>query len=349
MRSCASSILSLSLYLASILLLFNGLNQGHAAESELEATITRFYGDVKLLRQPAKTRTGPSPHVEQGGLFYSVQDARLGVRLKAGEWIQTGKVGRVKLVYPSGNQVTITRNTKYRILQDESGRKSSIMDLLFGNIRVLIAPEKDAKPVEARSRTIVLGVRGTEFYLSSSSPTGGPEVSVIRGKVEVTIRNQQAPVQPEPTTLAAGYTLSVRTPPASEGKEPASQQPVEPLQIVRTSKTQLSDLHQLSKLPKPDLKTADLPSSALQTIAGLEERASAAVRKDLKVHEPKLFEKLKTMDPKLLNDADRLQEISVRDSYRKAPDRKPAADPVKPKASELEQDDQDIYDRYLDK
>ena len=313
-----------------------------AEQASLEATITRFYGDVKILRLPGKQRRGPAPHVEQDGLFYSLQDATLGLKLQAGEWVQTGKVGRVKLVYASGNQVTITRNTKYRILADESGRKSSIMDMLFGNIRVLVAPDADEAPVEARTRTIVLGVRGTEFYLSSSSPSGGPEVSVIRGSLEVTAKVGQAD---KTTKLGSGYSLSLALD-SVDPQVPASG--ANQVLVTRTSQQRLAAMHQASKLERPALDVNGVSAPIRQEILRLESAANQAVLKDLKLHEPKLFDRIKQVNPGLLKDADQLQEISVRDSYRKAPKRDPRHSPRKPRSNDLDKNPEDVYDKYLD-
>ena len=186
-----------------------------------DATITRMYGKVQLLLNPSKTKKGPSPHALYKGKYYNVKKAKKGMKFPTGSVIKTGKSSKAKIIYPNGDQVSIGSETFLKISHGKISKK--ILDLFSGSIRAIVEKKgHNRQRVEVRTKSMVMGVRGTDFYVDAHNENGDSTISVIRGHVEVTPK-----VIAKKLDLKSGYTMDI-----DENKS-------KPVIITRNTKTGL--------------------------------------------------------------------------------------------------------------
>ena len=88
------------------------------------------------------------------------------------------------------------------------------MEILFGKVRSLVSKNGDLKSLKVKtSSAVAAGVRGPIFFVSSN-PSKGTQISVLRGKVEVSmmesLSHPKGPtkdnVSASNTIVAAGYS-----------------------------------------------------------------------------------------------------------------------------------------------
>lgn len=332
-RRIRFGLLWLGLLLSAILL---AGPQSLLAQSEAKATLTRFFGDVTLLKNPQKEPSGDGQSALFGEQYFTVRKASVGDELLPGEVIQTGKVGRARLVYENGDQITVAANTSYQVkMEGESGVKKPLIDLLFGKIRSLIrSRDSNQAGVKVRTRSAVMGVRGTDFYVAAYGSATGTEVTVLRGKVAIHDRDHSA----EATVLPSGYTWKARRKTANtQGDQD---------QVTRTSKQELGQIHKVSRVEPPaPQELAAHP--AKNHIKSLEKKASQQVIADIKQYQPEIYTKLSNIPEKELADSDMVQAMTTRFAYDKAPEAKKSA--KKSKADfDLDSYGEDVYEKYFD-
>jgi hypothetical protein len=60
-----------------------------------------------------------------------------------------------------------------------------LIDLLYGTLRGIILKDGPRSGTQVRSRTIAMGVRGTDFQIGANDTNGYAKVTVLRGSVIV--------------------------------------------------------------------------------------------------------------------------------------------------------------------
>jgi FecR-like protein len=81
----------------------------------------------------------------------------------------------------TGGQIGINKGTTIEITSDDT---ANVINLKKGGLWGKLATQPENKPVEIRTSSGVMGIRGTEFVINESEE--GTEVAVLEGKVSVT-------------------------------------------------------------------------------------------------------------------------------------------------------------------
>lgn len=318
------------------------------AASTDPATITKKIGKVTVLSQPSATRTGKGPHVKFDGKFYQAAKAKKGMVVPMGSVIQTGRIGRARLTFPNGDQITVSKSSFFRIGYDKKSHiKTS--QLMFGSIRGMVRTKGGEPKLKVQTKTMVMGVRGTDFFVSARDRSGSSTVNVLRGKVAVAQLKKPAagPMDKTPKRLRmveipAGFSVKVK--PVAQGAK-GKKRRAAPLKVKPTTKKQLVAV-QVETVIKEDPSEEVAPEVAAQ-VAKLEAKAAESCLHDIKDYNPALYKQIKEQQAEgTLASVDAIQTSTVKSMIKKAP---VAADvkSAKPTAKELEAIDQDIYDRYF--
>ena len=372
---------------ASYMLLLGGLfmtsSRVLGSETVDIATITRVEGRVHILSNPQKDcpptlkdkKAGSDPSVPSGpahvlfnGMYYTVEPAAKGARLKMGHVLQTFPDAKARLIYKNGDQITVGPGTAYRVTWGDAEAKS-IVDLFFGKMRLMIKKNGPRAGTEIQTNTTVLGVRGTDFHVLGYGKSGGTEVSVILGEVEARRTGQK---KSQAVKIPSGFTAVIAPPitppsapsptttpltplvPAGEAQNKAETEKVAPpkesgvpdlgIALEKTTKEQLISIQSESvvKKKKEDPKEA-LSEETRKEIASLEKEAVKVVLEDIKEHDPKLFTEISKAPPKSLN-SDTLSSITVKKQFKEAPS---APKPSKPSAADLDKVGEDAYEKYF--
>lgn len=304
---------------------------------EHTATITKFYGKVRLFINPSKTKQGPGPFVKTGDIYYTVQKAKVGMRLKPSDRIQTGKKAKAKVVYDNGDQITMSGGTSYEVtLDSSSGVKKPILDIFFGKIRGLIQKGGTRSGMKVRSTSMVMGVRGTDFFVAARDEKGQSEVSVFRGEVEIKQKQSKAP----PVKVPAGFSVKVPEKSAKTVKTAPK------LRVKPTSKSKIVKIYKESVISKKELKAAGAETvnpEVQKAVNKLERKAIKAVKNDIKTHDPELYKRIASIPEEKIASPEALVSFTTKKAFEAAPKEKKSNS----KATFKDLDHSDVYDQYL--
>ncbi len=125
--------------------------------------------------------------------------ATLGVFLKAGEVVKTEANSKAKIALTDNAIVDLGEDSEMRVSPPrktqekgeqkiESDEVSASLNLVAGRIRVLVGSRKGAKPFMIRTRSAVMGVRGTDVAMSEV------EMLCVSGKCDVSSDRITKPV-----------------------------------------------------------------------------------------------------------------------------------------------------------
>ena len=90
----------------------------------------------------------------------------------------------MKIVYKNGDQFNIGEGTSFEI-KWKSNKSPPTGNLLYGSIRGIISKKGSRSGLIIKSKSAVMGVRGTDFNFTQRGTSGKSAISVIRGKVDV--------------------------------------------------------------------------------------------------------------------------------------------------------------------
>lgn len=317
--------------------------------------LARSEGDTQILVPPAAGVKTNLISVE--GKTYAVVPTALGQEVPKGAMIKTGTTGKARLVYPSGDYLSVSPNSMFRILAREM-KSESMFELLSGKVRALII-KRDPKDedVTMRSRTAVMGVRGTDFHVAAWSEEGGSQVTVFRGKVAVATRPPEpvAPVAagagaakavvPPPmpdlklalakaVEVGAGSTATLAAPPpppptpvATNGQVTAAKvappPPPPPMPMIRqTTKEELVVIQKETTVAKAvvaqEVAKDPLAAERQKKLEELEASAAKAAVTDIKTYDPALYKAMESSGKPIV-DADAVQTITVKKIFQTAP------------------------------
>ncbi|MEO7165298.1 MAG: FecR family protein, partial [Bdellovibrionia bacterium] len=160
------------------------------------AVVTKLEGKVKIFTHPSNTlpRTlqsnGKGTHVLYDGEYYLAEDAKIGDHVENGNILQTLPGAKAKLVYPNGDQFYVGPATSYRVFfMDKSGHGDTRINLMYGKMRGIVEKGGPRTILYIRTKTAIMGVRGTDFFIAQGGLEESTEVSILRGSVEVTPNN----------------------------------------------------------------------------------------------------------------------------------------------------------------
>lgn len=293
----------------SLFLLLIVSAHGYAADADHTAVVTRLEGEVRIL----SPRTGKGKTARVQGKDYDFQLAREGDKVGKEHTLQSLKGGRARLVFPNGDQMTLGENSllKLSIILNKKKDKP-VMDLMFGKVRAVIQQGGPRADSEVRTSTMVMGVRGTDFFVEGNGVGGQSTLTVLRGEVAVSLT---ALPQAKEVTVSAGHSLEA--PPASVQSAPPEVKPV--------ARKELLEIQRHSVVARK----SDAPTEVVQ----LEQKALEAAKADLMKYDP---EAAKTLTD--VKDADEVSTHEVKKNLQRT--NKPGEDDLK-----LEQDD--VYRKYF--
>jgi len=274
-----------------------------------DATITRLSGKVQILSLGMEKSDSEATTVKFEGNFYTFRAGKVGLKVIVGNIIQTGLKGKVRLVYPNGDQIHVGSATSYRILKT----KKPEVKIDFGKVRAQISKKGRRKRLGIRTMSATLGVRGTDFYVYDSGRLGQTEVSVLRGQVNVTAVASKISVQvkpgysveiPSPQKIQPATNDTIKTPKAIQQKVTIPTQPL----LRKTTQFEFDEMRAHSQIQAP-LNTSPV-------IAKLEKKAILNQIEEIRLEDPSLYQRLKKA--KSL-DAEALSEIAIEKHYKSAP------------------------------
>ncbi len=273
-----------------------------ASESDQKATITRLSGDAKLFTNPFLIKKGPGPHIRYRNKFYNVRDAVVGDVVNNKEVVQAGAESTVLLIFPNGDQITVSPGASYELGWTGDGKKP-VIEVLSGMIRGQIQSGGPRAGVEVTTKTTTMGVRGTDFAVASWSEQGGSTVTVLRGEVEVkTLEGKSVGKVP------AGQSAIVARSPG------AVWQP----KIEATPKEELIDIQQTTAVPPP-AKDQPMTDDVAQKLEKLESAAVTNTLADIKKHDPQQYDAIVAKSGDAKPDLYALQTATVHEVFTEAP------------------------------
>ena len=200
------------------------------------ATLTRSYGKVQMLLNPSKKKRGPSPHALYNGRYYNVKKAKKGMKFPLGSVIKTGKSAKAKLVYANGDQISVGSESFLKITRSKS-MSASLLDLFSGSIRAIVEKKGNRNRVEVRTKSMTMGVRGTDFYVDAQTASGNSKITVIRGKVVITPSSAKT----KEYELKSGYSMDIKT-------------KAKPIVLTRNTKSSLKKIYESTSVKKQKAK-----------------------------------------------------------------------------------------------
>ena len=221
----------------------------------------------------------------------------------------------------------------FRVTWDAKKEDKPILELFSGKIRTLIESEGPRTGLTVKTKTAVMGVRGTDFHVAAWSKTGGSELSVLRGKVQVARLPDQTQPVPKPIEVSTGFSAVIKAQPSSTSQASAPKPP-ERIEVQQTPREKLVLIQHASKIEKS-------PGPAEASIVTLEKQAVKTVMQDIKKEDPGLYKSLVAQGA-TPTDTDEIQAKTVKKLFLAAPSRERGGS--KPQESEL--DSGDIYDKY---
>jgi len=142
-----------------------------------------------------------------------------GNNIYAGDVINTASDGTVKILLKDKTIVDIGPSALFKVAQfkpNEGTNREAELDMMFGKMRVAVSKKLSGKgEFKIKTRAATMGVRGTEFVVSSaldapeSKGNATPpktDVTVLQGKVDVVTAGGQASAAP--IHLGAGNQIS---------------------------------------------------------------------------------------------------------------------------------------------
>jgi hypothetical protein len=338
------------------------------------AVVTRTEGESQLMIK--KVGSAPTPAGAKSIMFekdtYFIRPVKNGDRPANGDVVSTGKNGKVRLIFRNGDQVTVTPGTAFKFSWDPKTDRNAIAEIVYGDIRAVIQPEGPRSGMKVQTKSAVMGVRGTDFYVSAWSKDAGSKVSVMRGKVAVApkvetpepapaaqsggksaqpIQASKPVVEPKEVEVSAGTTGVVKAaaPAPATNLSLTDSGPAAPaspvVEVASTSKQELVVIQNDSKVAKPKQDDTAMRTDPVATeIAKLEATSVETTLQDVKRHDPELYAKLQEENKKgKIADADLVQSETVKKIFVTAPSEK--KEPRKPTLQDLDTGG-DIYDKY---
>ena len=255
--------------------------------------------------------------------------------LGLGTVIQTGKVSRVRLIFPNGDQFSVAANTYYQISKEKKEDKAPLVKLFFGAIRSTIHKDGPRNGLKVKTKTVSMGVRGTDFYIATATSKKPTTVSILRGKVEV-----KTPHQKKPVVVKGGFTAEV---PSTKGGQKKIVAP------RKTSRKNIVEIQKKTRIKKNKSSTKKLDPKVQKKIQALEKQAVKTTLSDIKTHDPKLYKKIVKKKPENLS-IDHVQTMAAEDAYKAAPpiDTNQETPKFKPSEEQLDVTEDEIYEKYFD-
>jgi len=308
------------------------------------ATLTQVQGTVKIFTHPSKTlqphraqagKNGP-PHALFENEYYLVEDAKLGSPIEKGNIVRTTPGSKARVIYPNGDQFYIGSGTAYRVTWNEEASLPKVeVNLMYGKLRGIIEKGGPRTQLLIKTKSAIMGVRGTDFFISSGGINEATQVTTIRGEVGITPRviHKNQPI--ETIQVMTGFTGEVNL-------NAAQALQTEPkVELKKTDQRELTQIKQSVKInsePGPKVVEPQLN----QTLASLEKKATQTTLNDIKIYDKVLYENIKQgIQPGSVDD---VNNAAVENLFKAAP-KGPTL--RKPSKGEIEDTEDGAYERYF--
>lgn len=162
--------LKLSLLMLSIFLFNNLFASGFAGKvTKVRGSVYKLYPD-----------TGEQEFLKQDSL------------VKSGDLIITAQKSFLKMQMSDQTSISLGANTTFKIKEftNDANKRRTIFNLVHGKIRAKINQKvKEGQEVSFGSRSVAVGVRGTEFLSNAYKIKSGPvsDVALLEGKLEADV------------------------------------------------------------------------------------------------------------------------------------------------------------------
>jgi hypothetical protein len=318
----------------TLLLLMTSLSWSN----EQTGTMTQVEGSVKIFSHPSKIlqKESGAPHALFEGEYFLVADAKVGDRVEKGNIVRTAPGSKARVVYENGDQFNVGPATAYRVTWNEGTSKNHTqVTLAYGKLRGIIEKGGPRSRLQVRTKTAVMGVRGTDFFIAQNGTHEATEVSIIRGEVEVSPQDSKA----KPVAVQAGYSAAVTM------KETTTNQKVDPkVELRKTTQEEFVGIQKSSTLSHSNRMIASAPETQ-KTVEVLEQKATATVLKDIQTHDKKLYATLeKQSEGDLKITVDKINQAAIANLIKEAPKAPPKR---KPYQSEMEDIEDGAYEKYF--
>jgi hypothetical protein len=325
-------------------------------------TLTQLQGEVKIFSNPSKTLPPEGSNEGQKvsralfeGEYYTVRDAKMGEKVENGNIVKTSPGAKTRVIFENGDQITVGSGTAYRIKWDQDSPKGEThVSLMYGKLRGVIEKGGPRSHLKIKTRTAVMGVRGTDFFIAEGGNGGATAVSIIRGSVEVTPiaapkndKNEKghpgseagAP-QAKPIHVSAGFSAEVGPQNPQEKLSPA-------VELRKTTQEELSGIQKSSAIASPvstPTTARSIASDDVQrNIAALEKKATETTLNDIKTYDKALYAAIEKQPGRAVS-IDAVNQTAIQTLIKEAP-KAPAKH--KPYQSELDDLENGAYERYF--
>lgn len=322
------------------------LPSGIVLASDQVGTITQVDGDVKLFTHPSKklqanvaSKTGGS-HALYEGEYYVVENAKIGARVEQGNIVRTAPGAKGRVVFENGDQLNVGPASAMRVFWDKDAKNTQTrLDLAYGKVRGIVEKGGPRSKLQIRTKTATMGVRGTDFFIADGGKDGGTEVSIMRGSVQV----QPKAAGAKPVEVKQGMSADIPPAPApvaaSKSGEKVVAAPMQPaIELRQTTQEELVGIQKSSVIEK---KAGAPVQESPPEVAKLEQAAVTTTMKDIKVYDPKLYEKIQAQKLTTTDDINGQVVATLIKEAPKAPEQR------KPYKSEVDNLEQGAYEKYF--
>ncbi|MCB9228086.1 MAG: FecR domain-containing protein [Deltaproteobacteria bacterium] len=266
MRRSVAPYLFLPLLTASFLLTeYSHLN---ARERPVIGSIRALKGQAMILSEPEEfLPQGDPTRVLHESYYWKSRPAKTGASLQLQDTIVCYKGCQLRASFRNAYTLVLASGSSIRLgrqFLSKPATSPDTIDLIFGSLRALILKDPDRQEAlpEFRTRSSVLGVRGTDFVMTTDQAK--TVISVLTG--EISLRSAIPALFQKEQKVSAGMTSEVMNPPEHltriHDKEalsdiksllPSAPVPIRPEQLTKISqlsKNMIPDDPHLTKLSK---------------------------------------------------------------------------------------------------
>jgi len=168
----------LKFFVFPLILLSIGLS-AHGASLPL---IVVAKGRVEVLINPSNKPKGKGPHLIYEKKYYTVKKAKPGYRIPLNGVVKTAINSKAKVVYPDGSHVFVGPGSAIEFRKN-IGIFGKSVGHFYGKIRSVVKKLSEKEKFEVNTSSAVMGVRGTDFFVSDQNVNTQLEVTVLSGSV----------------------------------------------------------------------------------------------------------------------------------------------------------------------
>ncbi len=327
------------------LLIFSLLSLSVFGASKNVGIILKKQGQVELLSNPNQQLIQKGKTVLYEGLYYSITSVRPGMKIQNGNILRTGAKSKARIVYKNGDQFNVGQGTAYKVSwKKEKGKKTeTTVDLIYGSLRGVVSKKGPRNNLKVKSRTAVMGVRGTDFYFSQKGSSGKTEVSVLRGKVELVQKSPETmPLSKEQlkrVEVPQGFSAELISNLIKTDKKTKDKSTEAHITLNQTSKHELLHIQKESKVVESKADKV-VEKEVIRELKQLERQAITTTLEDIKEYQPEVYEEIKK---KKVKSIDVVNTTVVAKAFKKAPLKK-----AKKSFDDLDIEvEDDAYDKYF--